>query len=1076
MDTDKIIQELQRKLEELDSKIQGNAVSNEKLVIELDKLISQFKLASDVLQRTLSSANKRTTQKINKDLEKINKILNTLTQARLALEGKVSAEMEKQAKELKKQRKEQEELKKNESNRLKLARGLQENLTKQKKVHEGIGKMFPEYMRGFKMAEKGADAFYKAMDAHNKKRQAKRKAEEKARRKAEKWTYTKDGRKIKTYIKRKSDGKRVMNPRAAMIRNLSKHGKVTPKKASFDFMGMLKPVFGIFKKLLGPLVLGFTAISGIVLLLIGMAKKFKREIEDISNSLGASMSQATAIRKSMFGWLQDQRLNLATTQEISEAYKGIAEGIAVLPTMSEAFTADVASLGYLYGAGAENAGKLHTMLMKLMSPSQEIAVNTQAVMDAMATAKGIAPGIITQELLHNSELYYRFFAGAPTKAAETALQLQKMGLSISNMGSLADKVFDVESSYQFEAAMTALMGRVFSLGDVRDALFSGDLIQAGQSIMEQVVGDPNATAEQFGKALSSMNMLQRQMLSEGLGMSMEDMMNMVYSSKLSKDFQDKFSKVMGDGFSDAVKGQISSELGVTIDSPEMYSYLKELNQKLDIVGKDLTGDALKNAYSAATNQFVQMKRIGVAIEALKGGVQERIFDATEESTGLLFKIEKGIETVARWIEYIGNGFSKVWSWAFGSKPKKDSIPDELKAYDIFQQDLDERQLKKIKTAAEGSDYLKEQWKTNPEAVAEAALDNKVDLTVGPKKVVEQATEGIVKKITDEGGKVSDKTSPIHNSLSALDKLPLPASGLNTIGGYILEKSVEAVKSLSTDKNSGAMKQSSLFGVMPSPLMPVDSKKYPYTVTSPYPMPSEKSFEQSQMYGLLNKYESKGDYDALFGYWNKEGKQFEDTQVSKMTLGQLKDFSNPQGEYGQAVQDSIGRVATPMGAGQIVGSTLKKVQSALGLSDDTVYSPEVQMQMIQYLAKERLKQSDTMEGKRAGLRSEWEGFKNASDDELDKLIYELEGKPATGRTAPPDIGMNTPSSMFYDFNAIGSGQDVGYQSNSDNKVMQDLLQEQRNMNSLLSDFLSSEKIINIGDNEVGKIGYKIKTLS
>jgi len=39
-------------------------------------------------------------------------------------------------------------------------------------------------------------------------------------------------------------------------------------------------------------------------------------------------------------------------------------------------------------------------------------------------------------------------------------------------------------------------------------------------------------------------------------------------------------------------------------------------------------------------------------------------------------------------------------------------------------------------------------------------------------------------------------------------------------------------------------------------------------------------------------ESGGDYSALFNYQNRPGGLFENTDVAKMTIGQLKDFTNP----------------------------------------------------------------------------------------------------------------------------------------------------------------------------------------
>ncbi len=88
-------------------------------------------------------------------------------------------------------------------------------------------------------------------------------------------------------------------------------------------------------------------------------------------------------------------------------------------------------------------------------------------------------------------------------------------------------------------------------------------------------------------------------------------------------------------------------------------------------------------------------------------------------------------------------------------------------------------------------------------------------------------------------------------------------------------------------------------------------------------------------------ESGGDYGALFGYSNRPGRTFGNVDLTRMTVNQAIEFSNPRGPYGQWVKDQIGRVATPMGAYQIVGTTLRAAKEGLGLSGNEVMTPELQ---------------------------------------------------------------------------------------------------------------------------------------
>ena len=88
-------------------------------------------------------------------------------------------------------------------------------------------------------------------------------------------------------------------------------------------------------------------------------------------------------------------------------------------------------------------------------------------------------------------------------------------------------------------------------------------------------------------------------------------------------------------------------------------------------------------------------------------------------------------------------------------------------------------------------------------------------------------------------------------------------------------------------------------------------------------------------------ESGGDYDALYGYSQRPGGQFAGVKPTEMTVGQIMDFTEPSGSYGQWVKGKAGRVATPVGAYQIVGRTLRDAVRAGVVSPDEMFTPEVQ---------------------------------------------------------------------------------------------------------------------------------------
>ena len=146
--------------------------------------------------------------------------------------------------------------------------------------------------------------------------------------------------------------------------------------------------------------------------------------------------------------------------------------------------------------------------------------------------------------------------------------------------------------------------------------------------------------------------------------------------------------------------------------------------------------------------------------------------------------------------------------------------------------------------------------------------------------------------------------------------------------------------------------------------------------------------------LIDKTEGAGNYSTLFGHSQKRGGPFENVDVSRMTLGELKRFSAPTGAYGQWVKGELARngqrarVATPMGRYQFVGTTLSRVAKQMGLSDDTVFDARTQDAMFLFHAKQTARNANSLEGKVAVLRGQWEGLKSVPSRELAQAVRNL----------------------------------------------------------------------------------------
>jgi hypothetical protein len=98
-------------------------------------------------------------------------------------------------------------------------------------------------------------------------------------------------------------------------------------------------------------------------------------------------------------------------------------------------------------------------------------------------------------------------------------------------------------------------------------------------------------------------------------------------------------------------------------------------------------------------------------------------------------------------------------------------------------------------------------------------------------------------------------------------------------------------------------------------------------------------------------ESGGDYNALFGYQNRQNGIFSNVKITDMTVDQALAFADPKGDYARYVASkNNGQIATPMGAYQIVGKTLRDAKEKLNLSGDEKLTKSLQDKIGKWIYK------------------------------------------------------------------------------------------------------------------------------
>lgn len=239
---------------------------------------------------------------------------------------------------------------------------------------------------------------------------------------------------------------------------------------------------------------------------------------------------------------------------------------------------------------------------------------------------------------------------------------------------------------------------------------------------------------------------------------------------------------------------------------------------------------------------------------------------------------------------------------------------------------------------------------------------------------------------------------------------------------------------------------------------------------------------------------EGGYDALLN--QAQNGPFQEVRVSEMSMADVLKFSSKGSEYHSWSIDNVPEntyagqnnlAATPMGMYQFVGTTLADLKKRgafddLGISDETKFDKSTQDALFTWAANDALKTAKTDEEKRTKLRGIWEGFKKASDEQLDGVIKDIE----TGTFTEPSEIVTRPIQNTFDVGAELAS--LTYDKDGLNKLEllkarvlaeeYDLTESQRNYITLVetrikekigeeaifdySDFLEENRLQNDGD--------------
>jgi hypothetical protein len=131
----------------------------------------------------------------------------------------------------------------------------------------------------------------------------------------------------------------------------------------------------------------------------------------------------------------------------------------------------------------------------------------------MAKLAGVAPDKVFKDIAENAEAASTFFKGDINALTKNAIQAQRMGTSLKQQVSLAEKLLDFENGIEQEMVAATFVGGEFNLSRARALAMEGKLQDANEETLKQIQRSGDFRQKDY---------FTQQQLAKAAGMSVEE--------------------------------------------------------------------------------------------------------------------------------------------------------------------------------------------------------------------------------------------------------------------------------------------------------------------------------------------------------------------------------------------------------------------------------------------------------------------------------------------------------------------------------------------------------------------------
>jgi len=282
--------------------------------------------------------------------------------------------------------------------------------------------------------------------------------------------------------------------------------------ASLSAEEMEKKTEGIMKKWVAA-----GAAIGAVTMLFNAAfdalQQLTSEQRAFQDNIGLSADQALRLSRDTRDTVHNMTQFGVTLQDVTTAASVIAEQFDKIPKASGELVTNTLMLNRLLGVSVSDAAAVQRSFMEMGASSSE-AFQTIALAKNLADAAGVPLPAITKDIAQNAGVAATYFKGSKEELIKSAVYAKQLGLSLSDVGKISDKILDIQGSLASEMQASVMLGQNFNFDRARLLALEGNMKAATEDVVQQIAK---------GRDFNKLNMLEKQSLVELTGLEADQL-------------------------------------------------------------------------------------------------------------------------------------------------------------------------------------------------------------------------------------------------------------------------------------------------------------------------------------------------------------------------------------------------------------------------------------------------------------------------------------------------------------------------------------------------------------------------